>query len=1255
MLLDGGVRHLAFSKDTAWIKNPFRLCEALVSALEDAKNENLMRRIDTDEQTTALIIKQAIQILKTSIRELERKLAADKALENGQVNQKLHSLSHSASLGSGPHQPECKQCQKSFTPFNRSRSCGCCGATFCTKCLWRRHLLPKSLGNHDNMVYVCNICIATLQSALDAQFKSCSSMPLDHHRAQQSRKASEDEDEVGEDDSRKSWLQSSMMRVGVHFRRIKLTTKNLLESENVSEDRSHEERQKRPSSDDANSIESELHEETDDAEEKRDDDVNSVDINSILGSLSDEETELTSRKNLRSASLDCTTLHPKASIASRSDENRISGRLSLMIRSETTGRCVPKVSARSYDDSCIVRGERKPTPILSGHSILRFGVLQVHSRSESRRSLRFASKPFASSRCTLELDRDFGQISVRSVFIHRIWSFRCDDIQSIQDVEGRELTATVRIIILDDLFKSRRKVDFQFDHDQEKEAFKYAVASYCAEKSVKLLTRVSETSQATNRKSIIDDFETNLSMPNVRRASSQMQSLQRSNHWIAGEIDAARAEAMLVTGPIGEVSDVSPLWGRVAGNVYVTNYRVLFIPSERSYVPIYRSCDNAAAYVPFFDITSVNVVSRVKPFRSASTGMAPFAGTTPPVMYAINQASTVLCISCKDVRIMQLVVVAPIDSVEETTRKLLKLIQARANASQKYQTIPRDMAITTRERLRLEALSKRNEECTTTIPNVDTEPGFSSSMSEAAISFDLTHFDATEKCLEVSGAFAFAYAPRRLPWEKNGWDLFREEEEYKRQFGDQKEALAFLKLFQNSSGSICRTYPSKLLLPASMSLSKVVEVASFRAKNRLPVVTYYHRRQRCVLARSGQPLLGNLLAGTSSLSDQLLIGFYRRLPEIIANQSTSSPSTRPIYIFDARKFKASTGNRLLGKGGVETAQDYPGAVIYHLNIANIYRMQSSYLALMKLLLPGEVPDDDRTWLTSVESTGWLNYIRLILEGAVRIARALEIEGSSVLVHCSDGWDRTSQLSSLAQLLIDPYYRTIEGFAVLIEKDWCAFGHKFAERTGGNRNCDLNRNKSSPILLQFLDAVWQVYRQFPYAFQFTEQLLLWIANSIYSGQFGTFLYNNRLEREHNCVYQWTVSLWTPVFRHFEKYENAEYTMIDKPIWPWTGPQMIQLWEGYFLQWHPKYHNCRWISTSIHHDHEPEEQPTEPDTISSTSKPSPQAQDTWSCSPNGASAMQESDLTASSSSKLKDLKSAMPNDRPPPMRNIFLYKN
>ena len=53
----------------------------------------------------------------------------------------------------------------------------------------------------------------------------------------------------------------------------------------------------------------------------------------------------------------------------------------------------------------------------------------------------------------------------------------------------------------------------------------------------------------------------------------------------------------------------------------------------------------------------------------------------------------------------------------------------------------------------------------------------------------------------------------------------------------------------------------------------------------------------------------------------------------------------------------------------------------------------------------------------------------------------------VMVHCSDGWDRTPQIVALTELLLDPYYRSMEGFRVLVEKEWLDFGHKMADRNG----------------------------------------------------------------------------------------------------------------------------------------------------------------------------------------------------------------
>lgn len=68
--------------------------------------------------------------------------------------------------------------------------------------------------------------------------------------------------------------------------------------------------------------------------------------------------------------------------------------------------------------------------------------------------------------------------------------------------------------------------------------------------------------------------------------------------------------------------------------------------------------------------------------------------------------------------------------------------------------------------------------------------------------------------------------------------------------------------------------------------------------------------------------------------------------------------------------------------------------------------------------------------------------KMLLAGGVRIADKIESGKTSVVVHCSDGWDRTAQLTSLAMLMLDGYYRTIKGFQVLLEKEWMSFGHRF---------------------------------------------------------------------------------------------------------------------------------------------------------------------------------------------------------------------
>ena len=74
--------------------------------------------------------------------------------------------------------------------------------------------------------------------------------------------------------------------------------------------------------------------------------------------------------------------------------------------------------------------------------------------------------------------------------------------------------------------------------------------------------------------------------------------------------------------------------------------------------------------------------------------------------------------------------------------------------------------------------------------------------------------------------------------------------------------------------------------------------------------------------------------------------------------------------------------------------------------------------------------------------------------------------TSVVVHCSDGWDRTSQLTSLAMLMLDSHYRTLTGFMVLIEKEWLSFGHKFGQRIGHGEDKHNDADRS-PVFVQVM--------------------------------------------------------------------------------------------------------------------------------------------------------------------------------------------
>eukprot|EP01052_Picozoa_sp_SAG31_P015888 SAG31_NODE_1034_length_10228_cov_89.107316_13_plen_587_part_00 len=425
----------------------------------------------------------------------------------------------------------------------------------------------------------------------------------------------------------------------------------------------------------------------------------------------------------------------------------------------------------------------------------------------------------------------------------------------------------------------------------------------------------------------------------------------------------------------------------------------------------------------------------------------------------------------------------------------------------------------------------------------------------------------------------------------------------------------------NKDWSLCRTYPAALAVPILADEETLRGSAAFRSKHRLPVLSWLDRHSHAAILRCAQPLVG--LLGHHSRDDE-------RLLELCC---ASNIFCSELLLLDARPYKNAAANKGR-RGGFEDASKYvrkcgrgDGSAkvawstrLHFLDIDNIHTMRASLQQLQKLfydaaggswgrgsksetkyLMPAGVELREMLdggwigggsqlmgpkWSHAVESTGWLGHVGRVLAGATAVAMAVAERRQTVVVHCSDGWDRTAQLVSLAMLLLDPYYRTLDGFATLIEKEWIGFGHQFKERLGkfeidcasvdsktGVDDAHSKQNERSPVFTQFLDCVYQLQLQFPEAFEYNEAALLYLHHHCHSGLFGNFLYNSERERTLDAGQHRTASIWSALKADRHLYTNARHCADglsgdghERVLLPRLGHPYLQIWRNSFCRWY-----------------------------------------------------------------------------------------
>lgn len=467
---------------------------------------------------------------------------------------------------------------------------------------------------------------------------------------------------------------------------------------------------------------------------------------------------------------------------------------------------------------------------------------------------------------------------------------------------------------------------------------------------------------------------------------------------------------------------------------------------------------------------------------------------------------------------------------------------------------------------------------------------------------------------DKSSTYAFLYGsqssnPKSI---HPAWNLYDPIREFSRMnaLGDQK---AWRITTINNDFNFCSTYPQSLLVPAKISDTTLSYAVKYRSKGRLPVGTYVHWANGSSITRSSQPMVG--FKNARSIQDEKLIEaiFHSHSlhtgPSITSLPTISSQSNQHVIygatstnlIIDARPTTNAMANTVKG-AGTENMENYKACRKAYLGIDNIHVMRDSLHKLVSALHESFISGQPVS-VESLRKSGWLKHISAILDGVSVITRTVHVSNSHVLIHCSDGWDRTSQLSALSQVCLDPYYRTFDGFAILVEKDWLSFGHKFSDRSGvvvsgkemvnfgehpstyfnsgsniqnhNHHNHHLEDNidgtssvgsstawvtsfqkqlnfatsstshshaykETSPVFHQFLDCVYQLIRQFPTRFEFNSIYLERLYEELYAAQYGTFLFDNEEERIRVDAQSSTRSVWE-LFEgdRRKRYRNERY--------------------------------------------------------------------------------------------------------------------
>ncbi|XP_068176065.1 myotubularin-related protein 10 isoform X2 [Antennarius striatus] len=225
-------------------------------------------------------------------------------------------------------------------------------------------------------------------------------------------------------------------------------------------------------------------------------------------------------------------------------------------------------------------------------------------------------------------------------------------------------------------------------------------------------------------------------------------------------------------------------------------------------------------------------------------------------------------------------------------------------------------------------------------------------------------------------------------------------------------------------------------------------------------------------------------------------------------------------------------------------------------------IQSAFVKIRNICVIDPFEETEERWLSAVENSRWLEYVRAFLKHSAEIVYHLDARNTSVILQEEEDRDLNCVVSSLVQLMLDPHYRSLTGFQSLVQKEWVMAGHRFLDRCNHLKKSD---NKESPLFMLFLDCVWQMMNQYPAAFEITEFYLTALSDSMWIPLFSTFLFNSPKQRAQHLMdfaknkaipqVEDQVLYFPPVWNWSLQFSSKDQTLFNNPMYVGKGAACV----------------------------------------------------------------------------------------------------